>query len=66
MAITRKFRFEECSCIDVSRSRVTIPSGIWPVLERNVVSIIADRRFLDLPNAAFELLKSERKALPVD
>jgi hypothetical protein len=66
VAITKQYRFEECSCIDVSGAKVTIPGGIWPVLERDVVSFIADRRVLYLPSAAFQLLKLERSAQPVD
>jgi hypothetical protein len=66
MATTRRYRFDECSCIDVSGARVTIPAGVWPVLERDIVSVIANRRILDLPNAAFQLLRSEHHASPAD
>jgi hypothetical protein len=66
MATTKRYRFDECSCLDVGGARVTIPAGVWPVLERGVVSVIADRRILDLPNAAFQLLLSEHHASPVD
>jgi hypothetical protein len=66
MATTKQYQFEECSCIDVTGANITIPAGVWPVLERDVVSVIAAHRILDLPNAAFQQLKLERKAVPLD
>jgi hypothetical protein len=66
MATTKRYRFEDCSCIDVTGANITIPAGVWPVLERDVVTIIAAHRMLNLPNAAFQLLKSEQKAVPLE
>jgi hypothetical protein len=55
MAITTQYRFEECSCINVGGAKVMDPGRIWPVLERDDVTAIADRRILNPQNGVFQL-----------
>lgn len=66
MATGKRFRFEECQCLGVAGNRVDIPAGIWYVVELDTVSVYLGGRVLDFERNAFQGLKLERKAVPLD
>lgn len=67
MDIGRKYLFEHCECLGPERIyKIVIPSGIWSVDEtRSPVRVFLGFRVREVDKAAFEQLKSARKAIPV-
>ena len=67
MAIGRKYQFDHCECLGLSRRfNVVIPSGIWSVDEsRSNVRVILGFRVREVDKTAFEQLKAEKKVIPV-
>lgn len=67
MDVGKKYQFEHCECLGPERKfNLVIPSGIWPVDEsRSPVKVYLGFRIREVDKAAFEQLKSARKAIPV-
>lgn len=55
------YRFAECECRNVSGGVDTIPAGIYPVAELDVISVAVGPKQFDLEKTAFNLLKAEGK-----
>lgn len=66
MATARQFKFVECICPGTEGNTVDIPAGIWPVAERDIVTVYVGAKVLELEKNAFQKLKLERKAVPLD
>ena len=67
MDVRRKYQFELCECLGPERKfNLVIPSGIWSVDEsHSPVRVFLGYRVKEVDKAAFEQLKSARKAIPV-
>jgi len=61
MKVAVHYRFSACECLGSAGVVLKIPTGIWPVAEREPVSALVDGRVLALDAAAFEQLKLEGK-----
>ncbi len=65
MKVALHYRFSDCECLGSAGVVLRIPTGIWPVAERDSVCALVGGRVLALDPAAFEQLKVEGKARPL-
>ena len=65
MRMALHYRFAACECLGAGGSMVQIPSGIWPVAERDPVFALVGEKVLALNAPAFEQLKLQGKVRPL-
>lgn len=56
------YEFDECQYTNVRGQPGTLPAGIYPVAELDVVSIAVGTAVIEMSGSAFNLLKVEGKA----
>lgn len=55
------YRFQECQCLTINGDLETVPAGIHPVAELDVITLTVGNKRFDLDKAAFNQLKAEGK-----
>lgn len=55
------YRFDDCQCSNVLGRLESIPAGVYPVAELNVITVHIGAAILDLNKSAFDLLKAQGK-----
>ncbi len=65
MRMALHYRFVACECLGAGGHMVDIPSGIWPVAERDAIFALVGAQMLTLNVSAFEQLKRQGKAVPL-
>lgn len=64
MRMALHYHFIACECLGVGGSMVQIPSGIWPVAERDPVFALVGDKVLTLNVSAFERLNLKARYAP--
>ena len=59
---SKNYQFVDCECLGVTGNIVTIPAGIWPVIENKNATVLVGVRQLDLDLNGFQLLKLDGRA----
>lgn len=59
---SESYKFVDCESVGVSGKMISIPAGVWPVVESICATVLVGTRSLDLELNGFQLLKLDGRA----